>query len=144
MDLYGKFGKKLQISEVTAFGYDEDMQAEMLKNLYSIWFSHQSVESITYWNLSEKFSFKTSGWYEAMYKGGIIGDNFRRKPAFDILDELINKTWQTNITSETADDYFYFKAFYGKYDIDIICNDKKVSREINFVPDGCQEFYFEI
>ena len=34
-------------------GYDDDMQAEVLYNLYRIWFSHPNMESIIYWNLGE-------------------------------------------------------------------------------------------
>lgn len=61
MDLYAGFGKPLQITEVTipAFSWkkeDEEIQAALLEQLYSIWFSHPSVSQIVYWNLVDGYA----------------------------------------------------------------------------------------
>ena len=61
MDLYATFGKPLQITEVTIPAYSEDpedeaIQAEIIKILYSIWFSHPKVEQIIYWNLVDGYA----------------------------------------------------------------------------------------
>jgi len=61
MDLYANFGKPLQITEVTVPAYsweaeDEQLQAEIIEKLYSLWFSHPAVEQIVYWNMVDGYA----------------------------------------------------------------------------------------
>lgn len=49
MDLYSILNRPLQITEITIPAYscekeDEKIQAEIIENLYPIWFSHPNVE----------------------------------------------------------------------------------------------------
>ncbi len=51
MDLFARFGKPLQVTEITVPSYswekeDEELQADILEYLYSIWFSHPAVEQV--------------------------------------------------------------------------------------------------
>ena len=61
LDCYAAFGKPIQITESTipAYSYDaadEDVQAEIIRNLYRIWFSHPAVEGAVYWNLVDGYA----------------------------------------------------------------------------------------
>lgn len=146
MDTYGKLQRPLSVSEITIPGYDDDMQAETLKNLYSIWFSHPAMESIIYWNMGDNCAITSknnAGWSEDQYKSGIVRSDFTKKPAYEVLDELINKQWRTNIDIEANADHTYFKAFYGEYEVTARHGDKVVTRNLKLTKNGWQEFYFE-
>lgn len=100
MDLYSNFGKPLQVTEVTIPAYsnsaeDEALQAEILKTLYSIWFSHKNIEQIVYWNLVDGYAHlwdpslekikasqgnMTLG--ENVYYGGLFRFDMTPKPAY--------------------------------------------------------------
>ena len=140
MDLYARFNKPLQVTEVTIPAYsndaqDEDVQAEVLKNLYSIWFSHKNMEQIIYWNTTDGYAYKaepgdmTAG--ENYYYGGLIRFDFTKKPAYNTLYNLIHKEWKTAAEITTDDNgTARFKGFYGKYDITFELNGKTYTKEI--------------
>lgn len=61
LDTYAKLGRSIQITELTipAYAYteeDEEIQAEIIRHLYSMWFSHPAMEAILYWNLADGFA----------------------------------------------------------------------------------------
>ena len=141
MDLYSNFGKPLQITEVTVPAYsweaeDEEIQAEILEKLYSIWFSHPNVEQIIYWNLVDGYAHlwdpdpekikasqgdMTLG--ENYYHGGLIRFDMTPKPAFYKLKELIEERWHTEAELVTdVNGAADFRGFYGKYNVEIEYN----------------------
>lgn len=154
MDLYSRFNKPLQVTEVTIPAYsndaqDEDLQAEILKNLYSIWFSHKNMEQIVYWNTVDGYAYHaepgdmTAG--ENYYYGGLIRFDFTKKPAYKTLYNLIHKEWKTN-TEITTDDNgtAVFKGFYGKYDITFEVDGKTYTKEINCSKNSRNNFKIEL
>ena len=141
MDLYARFGKPLQVTEVTVPAYsweaeDEEIQAEMLEKLYSIWFSHPNVEQIIYWNLVDGYAHvwdpdpekikasqgnMTLG--ENYYYGGLLRYDMSPKPAYFTLKELLKKTWHTEAELVTdVNGAADFRGFYGKYNVEIEYN----------------------
>mgnify|MGYP004637136215 FL=1 len=142
LDRYSDFNLPIQVTEITIPAYtdkaeDEELQAEIIRKLYSIWFSHRNVEQIIYWNLVDGYAAfapqgdMTNG--ENYYRGGLISFDFRKKPAYKTLMELIHKQWHTDekITAN-ADGEAEFKGFYGTYELEVEANGKKETREINF------------
>ncbi|MGM9664275.1 MAG: endo-1,4-beta-xylanase [Eubacteriales bacterium] len=138
MDLYASLGKPLQITEITIPSYswnseDEELQADLLEQLYSIWFSHPSVEQIICWNLADGYAHvenadpkkiqesqgnMTLG--ENYYHGGLLRFDMSCKPAYERLKELTQKRWHTELDTVTdkngnAD----FRGFYGTYEIEV-------------------------
>ena len=90
LDQYADFQIPLQITELTIPAYhwteeDEDIQAEILKNIYSMWFSHPAMSGIIYWNLVDGYAAfapqgdMTSG--ENYYHGGLVRFDFTPKRA---------------------------------------------------------------
>ena len=159
LDLYANFNKPLQISEVTVPAYsndgvDEEIQAELIKNLYSIWFSHPNTEQIIYWNLVDGYAHlwdpdpekiraslgdMTLG--ENYFYGGLLRFDMTPKPAFYAIKNLIEKEWHTEC--EVVADKLGkadFKGFYGKYDVEITYNGKTVNKEINLSKNGKSDF----
>ena len=150
MDLYSGFGKPLQVTEVTIPAYswereDEELQAQILENLYTIWFSHPNVEQIVYWNLVDgyahlwdpnperiKASQGNMSLGENYYYGGLFRFDMTPKPVFLKLKELFEKRWHTEeelLTDENGN--ASFRGFFGDYDIEIGNETKEVSLSKN-------------
>ena len=150
MDLYGRFNKPIQITEITVPAYsnkpeDEQLQAEIIRWLYSIWFSHPNVEQIIYWNLVDGYAAyapqgdMTSG--ENRFYGGLMRFDLTPKPAYDMIDNLFNKEWRTNLDIEAnADGETSFRGFYGDYELSVQSGNKTVTKTVTLSKDGKNEF----
>ncbi len=126
MDVYAALNIPQQITEVTIPAFsnnmeDEELQAEIIRRLYHIWFAHPAMEAIIYWNLVDGFAHAapqgdmTSG--ENIYYGGFVRYDFTPKPAYYVVKKLLNETWRTNTQAETdADGKASFRGFYGDYE----------------------------
>ncbi len=127
IDTYARLRRPLQITELTIPAYtdsaeDEAIQAEILKNVYSMWFSHPAMEAIIYWNLVDGYAaFAPQGDMtvgENYYRGGLLRFDFTPKPAFRVIRDLFQKEWCTNAVIHTGEgrNTADFKGFYGEYE----------------------------
>ena len=133
LDTYEKLGKPLQVTEITIPAYsdtaeDEKIQAELIENVYSIWFSHEAVEAVIYWNLVDGYAAwapqgdMTVG--ENIFRGGLLRFDMSKKPAYDMIKHLFTERWITNTEAETnGGGTAKFRGFYGDYTITV--DDKK-------------------
>ena len=163
MDLYSNFGKPLQVTEVTIPAYsnseeDEELQAEILKTLYSIWFSHKNIEQIVYWNLVDGYAHlwdpslekikasqgnMTIG--ENVYYGGLFRFDMTPKPAYYAIKDLIEKEWHTEAQVYTdSEGKASFKGFYGKYAVEIETGGVSYIKEIKLSSKSSNEFIIEL
>ena len=150
MDLYSNFGKPLQITEVTVPAYsweseDEEIQAEIIEKLYSIWFSHPNVEQIVYWNLVDGYAHlwdpdpekikasqgdMTLG--ENYYYGGLLRFDLSPKPAYFKIKELLRKRWHTEAELVTdKNGRAEFRGFYGDYSAVISSSEEVIGTKIS-------------
>lgn len=136
MDLYAKLNLPQQITEMTipAYGGDEEneyVQAELLKMVYSVFFSHPAMEAVIYWNLVDGYAAwapqgdMTSG--ENKYYGGLLRFDMSEKPAYKELKRLINEEWHTEETVKAVGDVAKFRGFYGDYDLVIHADGKTIT-----------------
>ena len=135
MNLYSNLSKHLQVTEITIPAYsndekDEEIQAEIIKNLYRVWFSHPSMEQIIYWNLVDGYAYVENPTPEAIrwsqgnmsvgenvYYGGLLRFDLSPKPAYYAIKDLITKEWHTELELETDENgYARFRGFYGDYE----------------------------
>lgn len=163
MDLYSNLVKSLQVTEVTIPAYsndteDEAIQAEIIEKLYSIWFSHPYMEQIVYWNLVDGYAHlwdpdpekikasqgdMTLG--ENYYYGGLLRFDLSPKPAYFTIKNLIEKKWHTE--AETVTNHLGkadFRGFYGKYDVEIEANGKRMIKEISISKNHENDFEYVI
>ena len=116
LDLMAKTGKPLHVSEVTiaAPGVDEasrKIQAVLVRNIYRAWFAHPKTMGITWWNTVDG-----AGVAGEPLVSGLFTREMEKKPAYDALDELINREWRTNLSVATdADGRVSFRGFRGRY-----------------------------
>ena len=159
MDLYASLQKPLQITEVTVPAYsreteDEELQAEIIEKLYSVWFSHPGVEQIVYWNLVDGYAHlwdpdpakiaasqgdMTLG--ENYYYGGLLRFDLSPKPAYFKIKELLRERWHTKAEAVTDENgCAAFRGFYGDYEIEISAGGQTFCREIALKKNGKNQF----
>jgi endo-1,4-beta-xylanase len=146
-DLFSRLGNvnlPIYMTEITIPGRGDkgaDLQAEIVKNLYRLWFSIPNMAGITWWNLGDSTAFGVEN--EAM--GGLLDKEMNPKPAYQALDQLINHEWRTNMKiSGDSHGRVSFRGFYGKYKITVTYNDKSIEREINLTKSGNNKFVIQL
>ena len=119
LDEYAKLGKPLHLTETTILSgqetnpADEKKQAKQIEQFYRACFSHPAVKAITWWDFSD-----FAAWQGVA--AGLVRKDLTPKPAYLVLDRLINKEWHTNLEGKTASDGSYsFRGFHGKYRVTI-------------------------
>ena len=128
MDFYADtFKKPLQVTEITIPAYsdsaeDEELQAKIIENLYSIWFSHPAMEAAIYWNLVDGYAaFAPQGDMtvgENYYYGGLVRFDFTPKPAYYMMQELFQHRWHTEGSVSTdLSGKVSFRGFKGDYEV---------------------------
>lgn len=119
LERYSDFGLPIHLSEVSIPSWsnereDEEVQAELVKRMYRLWFSSKNVESITWWNMVDGTAYGD----ENRFFAGLLRNDMTHKKAYDVLDELINKSWRTEATLTTdGQGRAYFRGFFGEYDV---------------------------
>lgn len=163
MDLYSNLAENLQVTEITIPAYsndekDEAIQAEILKRLFYIWFSHPKMDQIIYWNLVDGYAFvrnptpeeirRTQGNMtigENQYYGGLLRFDLTPKPSYFMLNDLISKKWHTSFKlNANIDGRVDFRGFFGDYDIEIKLGDKIIKKEISLLKNKNNHFDFTV
>ena len=124
---FAAFNRPIYITEITVptpQGADgEAAQAEVVKNLYRLWFSAPAMAGVTYWNLGDSMAHDKENTAAA----GLIDKELKPKASYRALDELINQVWRSH--SEGVSDgggAFCFRGFFGAYEVTVE-HDGKVS-----------------
>lgn len=88
--------------------WTEDTQAEFARMMATLAFAHPSVVSFTWWDFTERDSY---------IKGSaLLREDLSPKPAYQVLDDLINTQWKTHARLKTdADGRINLRGFYGEY-----------------------------
>lgn len=122
LDVISELGLPLELTEVTipTLGdtiEDEELQADMLKLWYSVWFSHPAVEAIVYWNTIDGYAYNDGkSWNENNCRGGLWHHDLTPKKSAEMLKKLFNEIWHTDLELITdKDGYIDFRGFYGDY-----------------------------
>uniref|UniRef100_A0AB33JDJ7 endo-1,4-beta-xylanase n=1 Tax=Prevotella sp. GTC17260 TaxID=3236796 RepID=A0AB33JDJ7_9BACT len=106
----------IHVSEVTVCAPDTTahgklIQAVIARNLYRLWFSYPTVEAITWWNLVDGGGAPGEPSYS-----GIYDKNMKEKPAYHVLNNLINVEWKTKFKTRLGKERILrFRGFRGKY-----------------------------
>ena len=142
LDTYAALGRPIQITEITIPAYsndpgDEEVQAEILRELYRIWFSHRAMEAIIYWNLPDGYAaFAEPGDFsqgENAYYGGLCRFDMTPKPAYHVVKDLFGKEWRTNFTKDVSG-RLSFRGFHGGYELVATSNGKTVRQAFDLGP----------
>lgn len=122
LDTLGAFGLPLEITEITipTFGEGEefeDLQAEMLRLWYSIYFSHPLMDTVVYWNTADGHGFSRGVEYdENRCRGGLFHRDMTPKKSALMLKHLFEEEWHTDLTLTTDESgELSLRGFYGSY-----------------------------
>ena len=115
LNMMARTGRRIHISEVTIPQSEKGakglaVQAAAVRNLYRIWFSHKAVAGITWWNLVDGCSFPGEPQIS-----GLFTRDLRKKPAYEVLESLINDEWRTRGVAAARDGKVSFRGFKGRY-----------------------------
>lgn len=129
-DCYSEFGLPIHISEITIPSFsndeaDEQIQAEITKRLFMLWFGRKNCEAVVWWNLVDKTAFGG----ENDYYGGLLRNDCSKKAAYLEIEKLIKQEWNTAFVCEVFDQ-LRFSGFYGDYELEITHNGKTVTKEL--------------
>lgn len=122
-DMYSRFGLPIHLSEVSipSYGNDEEgeeIQKELCRRMFSLWFSRKNIEAIIWWNFVDGTAYGDENKYHA----GLLRNDMSEKPAFKAIKELIKNEWHTELCAETdTDGKISFCGFYGDYDVTVTC-----------------------
>jgi endo-1,4-beta-xylanase len=95
-----------------------EAQSEFTEQFVKLCFGHPAVVSINWWGFSDR-----NIWLPG---GGLVDEDYRPKPAYKMLDKLINQTWRTETFAQTDDrGILSFRGFWGKYEIILTVPDGK-------------------
>ena len=151
MDNYARLGKRLQLTEMTIPCYagseeDEYVQAEIIRNLYRIMFSHPAMEAIIYWNLVDGYAYSKTysgrdsiGKFEDgenVYRGGLLRFDMSEKPAFKVIKDLFHKEWHSEETVSSKNNVAETRVFYGDYTMTVHRDGKSYTKDITVSRDG--------
>jgi len=125
--------RPIHISEVTISAPDETVagrkiQAEITRNLYRLWFSYPAVTGITWWNVVDGGAAPGEPSFSGLYDKDLLP-----KPAYHILDNLINHEWKTNLNVKADEKgVIKFRGFMGRYRLSWKDNSGK-EKQVEFI-----------
>lgn len=108
--------RPVQVSEVTICAPDSTKEGKMIQavlawNLYRLWFSEPGVTGITWWNVVDGGAAAGEPSYSGLYD-----IEMNKKPVYEVLDELINHEWKTNLIVRSDENgLLKFRGFRGVY-----------------------------
>lgn len=118
-EVLSELGLPLFITEITipsAGERGEEIQAEVVRNLYKLWFSVPTMAGITWWNLADGTA--VEGENEA--QGGLMTADFQPKRAYRELSRLIHQEWNTQTEGKTDQHgTYHVRGFCGRYEVRI-------------------------
>jgi GH35 family endo-1,4-beta-xylanase len=122
LDVYEQFSAfnlPLYVTEITIPSAGEggdELQAEVVRDHYRLWFAAPNMAGITWWNLGDGTAVK--GENEA--KGGLMDAEMKPKPAYVALDKLINTDWKTQAQLQTdTQGQAKLRGFHGTYEVTV-------------------------
>jgi len=129
---FARFGKPLHFTEITIISgwhSNEERQAKLAAQFYTILFSHPAVEAITWWDFTEQ---PYPGCISAP-GAGLLRDDMSPKPAYYALKRLIKDQWwtRTEATTETNGEA-HFRGFFGQYKVTTTCAGREVTGVFSF------------
>ena len=124
LQMYAELDSPIHITELHQPSCDQEIeggwregkwtleaQSEFLEQVYRQCFGHPSVVSINYWGLSDR-----NIWIPG---AGLTDAEYRPKPVFSMLKNLIRGEWMTAPFMARTDENgeILFRGFYGRYEI---------------------------
>jgi hypothetical protein len=132
LDEAARSGLPVHVSAVTILGgpRDEARQAEAVRRFYTAAFAHPKVASVSWWDLSDRFAWRNA-------PAGLTRADLSPKPAYHVLDRLINHLWRTDAAGRSDEQgRVTVRAFLGEYRITAKADRRKRTVTVNLAAKG--------
>ncbi len=119
---FQKLNIKVKITELDIQTLDEQLQADYLRDFYTVIFSHPVTHGIISWGFWEDAHWRPeAAWYRS---------NFDPKPAAVVHRDLVYKQWWTNAkgTTNTSGKYTT-RGFCGEYKATVLVDGKETVQD---------------
>ncbi|MFC1794007.1 endo-1,4-beta-xylanase [Planctomycetota bacterium] len=129
-DEFAQLGVPLQLTELDVdTGFDEQLQADYLRDVLILSFSHPAIQAINLWGFWEGRHWRPNA---ALWR-----KNWQLKPAGQVWLDLVHKQWRT-LASGLSDQTgrFETKGFLGEYKITVIHSKKSNTQEYILTKDS--------
>ncbi len=140
LDEYAARGMRVRVSEtgvsyagailgsVLEGEWDETLQADYLERFLTVLYSHPNADGVNFWG------FGPHTWQRNI---GLLDDEYEPRPAFHVLDRLVNQDWltreqlETNRFGETR-----LTGFHGGYRVAVrLADGREAEVEFSLGPD---------
>ncbi|KAL4219384.1 hypothetical protein ACF0H5_021964 [Mactra antiquata] len=123
LDKVAEAGLPIWITELTLATTDENAKARALEDIYTLYFSHPSVEGVLLWGFWDGKIFNKN---VALFEGANVTPN----AAGRAYQTLFKTTWRTHVTkSLNSDGPITIRGFKGEYTINIKQNGHTIKSE---------------
>jgi endo-1,4-beta-xylanase len=109
----------------------EAQQADYVAALYTLLFSHPSLQALTWWDFSDRGAWKGA-------PSGFLRQDMTPKPVYNRLLALIRGAWWSDVTGRTGTNgLFEARVFGGDYDVTVTDeNGNTQTRRLSVPPGG--------
>jgi endo-1,4-beta-xylanase len=126
LDLLGKAGLELQITEFDINTPDEELQGDYTRDFLIALYSHPSVSGFTMWGFWQNKHWKPDG---AMFRS-----DWSEKPNAKVWRELVRSKWMTKVDSQTdSDGKLNVRGHLGDYEF-TVTNGNKTIKQMRILP----------
>jgi endo-1,4-beta-xylanase len=117
LERYGKFGKRMAVTEYDLLVEDEDLAADYTRDFYTLLFSYPQVDSLVMWGFWDKIHWKKNA---PLYR-----TDWSEKPALAEYKRLISQEWHTREHGATDGQGAYgVRGFLGEYQVKVTAGGK--------------------
>jgi GH35 family endo-1,4-beta-xylanase len=113
-DYNTRFNRPIAVTEFDVNTKDEQLQADYLRDYYTMAFSQGGIDQLLMWGFWEG-----SHWLPdaALYR-----DDFSIKPNGQVYEDMVFGDWWTDVTGTSRGGAFGTRAFQGEYEITVTVN----------------------
>ncbi len=127
LDTLAQFGLPIKITEFDVVADTPEKQAEVLKNVYIVAFSHPAVAGIYMWGFWEGAHWRP--------KAAIFKRNFQPKLTAKVYQDLVYKQWWTTTEKTTnSQGLASDRAFFGNYQVSVSSKNRTLRKSLSFSP----------
>ena len=129
LDRLAQFHLPLQMTEFSAQAEDREMDANLLRDVMTVFFSYPAANAFILWGFYDCKGFE--------HKATLYDASGQLTPAGKIYRELVFHRWWTHETLKTAaDGKAQIQGFHGQYEVSVTCDGLADKRTVDLEPGG--------
>jgi len=129
LDLFASLGLRLRVTEFDIDITDRELQAQYLRDFYTVLYSHPAVVGIQMWGFWEGAHWRPDA--------ALFDLDWTPRPAATAYRELVWETWMTEATGTTDEaGHFSFRGTFGTYEITVEKGESVHTHTVHLTRDG--------